>query len=125
MRRYAPLDPVSILTPSHPKDGSFAGEVTLTFGYDDSSLLPDLDERDLVILHYIDPFPGCIPSGLGRNCGWVTLQPTSIDPVANTITVITDTLSPFGLGVAPISVPALGPLGIALLGLTGWRRLNR
>ncbi len=80
--------------------GQFAGLVTLTFAYDPALLPPELDPARLMILHY-------------RSDAWESLLPIASDPVAHTITVQTDSLSPFLLARVP------EPASIVCL-IVGW-----
>lgn len=86
-------------------DGSFAGQLTLTFGFD-PTLLPDgLDASRLRIYHWTDG-------------AWADLG-GRFDLGNGTITVTTDSLSPFALGVAAVPEPATVLLmlgGLVLLG---------
>lgn len=68
-------------------DGTFDGDLTLVFGYDASLLPPGFDPLDLRMYHYY--------SG-----AWHDLAGT-VDPVAQTITITTDRLSPFAVGTVP------------------------
>ena len=105
----AGLDPFAHLLPDGDtqywsvdfENGDCTGPVELTFCYDESLLPPGADELLLVMLHH---------TGAG---GWETLIPTAIDPVANTMTIQTDSLSPFVLGIVP------EPATLALLALGG------
>ena len=63
-------------------DGSFTGAITLTFAYDDTTLL--VPEADLKISHY-------------EGEAWIELPKLAQDLVENTITVTTTSLSPFVL----------------------------
>ncbi len=87
-------------------DGTFDGEVTLTFCYDEL-LLEGISEEDLRIAHYAD----------GQ---WELLTNLALDPAANTITVSADTLSPFLL-----TVPEPTTFGLLLLSATGLLRRRR
>ena len=95
-----PTDPV--LFWNLDLDGVFSGNVTLTFGYDDASFVPFHSEATLVVFHFVAPFGGCTP---GLNCGWIPLSVVSRDLAANTITVVTNSLSPFALGGPAEAIP--------------------
>jgi len=75
-----PADPVLLWEIDY--DGSFSGEVTLTFQYDEASLL--IPETELRVEHF-------------ENGSWVPLPKVAQDLVADTITVTTTSLSPFAL----------------------------
>jgi hypothetical protein len=97
----APTNPVSLWDIDF--DGSFTGPVELTFNYDDTSLL--VPESELRIYHR-------------NNQGeWSMLPVVDHDMDANTLTVRTDSFSPFALGAVPepatMSLLAMG--GLALL----------
>jgi len=66
-------------------NGEFVNLVELTFGYDDSALLLGQIEDSLQVHHFVD----------GQ---WEVAQKTDQDLTANTITILTDSLSPFMLG---------------------------
>jgi len=83
------------------ENGAYSGHVTLIFCYNESLLPPGFDESLLVMLHQEDGGP------------WETLDPIAIDTEANTLTVETDSLSPFVLGIVP------EPATLALLALGG------
>ncbi len=85
--------------------GAFTGDLTLTFGYDDAGLT-NVDEAGLLIWHYDN--------------GWSPLPVISRDPFANTITVVTNSLSPFMLGSGQlVPEPATGALvAVLIVGLT-------
>jgi probable HAF family extracellular repeat protein len=91
--------------------GSFQGLSTLTFSYDQDLLLPGWGddnggESRLAVYHFED----------GR---W-HLLPGLVDPIANTITVQTASLSPFALGVVPEpSLPLLLGVGACALLVSG------
>ena len=67
--------------------GSFDGTVLLVLGYDDTLLPPGFDEEMLALYHFRDDV-------------WMRLDGT-VDSLLNTISVTTDSLSPFGIGVLP------------------------
>lgn len=91
-------------------DGSFSGLLTLTFGFDPTLLPPGVDASQLRIYHW-------------SNGAWVDLG-GRFDLATGTITVSTDSLSPFALGVA--AVPEPGTLLLMLGGvLVLGRRLRR
>ena len=85
--------------------GAFSGQITLTFGYDDTNLLPGMAEEDLGIFHRLD------------NGTWELLDPVALDTVNNTVSVETASLSTFAIGAVPepaaMSLLALG--GVALI----------
>jgi len=85
-------------------DGTFEGTATLTFAYDDTTL-GDILEEQLIVWHRTGPD------------SWEGLTKVSQDLDANTITVLTDSFSPFALGAVPepatMSLLALG--GLVLL----------
>ncbi len=70
------------------EDGTYTGPITLTFQYDPALLPPGLNLSDLVMLHH-------------TTNGWETLAPTAVDPINHTVTVQTNSLSPFMLGMVP------------------------
>jgi hypothetical protein len=81
--------------------GEADGPITLTLRYDAALLPAGVDESVLGILHYV--------GGL-----WESLPVLGIDPAAQTITVRTDTFSPFVLAIpepATAMLLALGALG--------------
>lgn len=67
-------------------DGDYTGNVTLVFGYDPLLLPPTLDETTLVMYHL-------------RGNAWQS-EGGVVDPLAHTITITTDVLGIFALGVA-------------------------
>ena len=79
-------------------DGQVAGPIDLTFQYDPDLLPEGVVPTDLVVLHH------------GPD-GWETLSPIAHDIANHTLTVQTDSLSPFVLGVVP------EPTSLALLAL--------
>lgn len=85
-------------------DGQISGTIDLTFQYDPGLLEEGVSPGDLVVLHHTPD-------------GWETLSPIAYDTVNHTLTVQTDSLSPFVLGVVPepttMSLLAFG--GMALL----------
>jgi hypothetical protein len=88
--------------------GTFTGSATLTFHYDPSDLQTGIDPTQLQIEHF-------------TNGQWVALAGV-VDPVADTITVETNSFSPFALG----SVPEPSAIGVLVLGLAmGLRRVRR
>ena len=66
---------------------SLPGPATLVFGYQEGDLLERTTEESLAIHHF-------------NGESW-ELIPSAVDPEANTITVVTDSLSPFALGTVP------------------------
>lgn len=87
------FDDFNFSTPGKPAqvwevefDGSYNGAVNLTFCYDDTLLPAGFDEESLVIYHF----------SMGA---WQKLNST-VDPIANTVSVSTDTFGIFVLGVA-------------------------
>ena len=88
-------------------DGTFSGTADLTFTYNDGSLL--IPESDLSVYHHNDV--------TGR---WEALPVVGRDLVNNTITVRTDSFSPFAMG-GPIPEPA----SMALLSVGGLMFLRR
>ncbi|MCE9592365.1 MAG: PEP-CTERM sorting domain-containing protein [Planctomycetes bacterium] len=89
----------------HLDDGSFAGNLELVFTYDDSGMTT-ADELGLAIYHF-------------NGSAWEMLS-SSVDTGANTITVLTTSLSPFALGVA---IPE--PASLALLAMGGMMMFRR
>jgi hypothetical protein len=83
--------------------GTFSGPASLTFHYDPSTLLPDTDPSQLEIQHF-------------TNGQWVALIGT-VNSTAETITVSTNSLSPFVLAEVPepstLTLVVVG--GLALL----------
>jgi hypothetical protein len=69
-------------------DGAFTGPATLVFNYD-PSLLGGTSPQDLFVEHFNSV------SGLWENLGGV------VDAQHHTITVVTDSFSPFAMGVVP------------------------
>ncbi|MCP4002893.1 MAG: hypothetical protein GY725_01730 [bacterium] len=74
-------------------DGTFTGEITLTFGYGDAQLASGFNTENFAIYH-------------DEGGGLVSID-TSIDSVAKTVTVQVSSLSPFVLGKAAVGVPLL------------------
>jgi hypothetical protein len=89
--------------------GTFTGEATVTLHYD-PSLIGNVPASALEIGHYV-------------NGAWVLILPTSVDPVADTITFQTDSFSPFVLAAVPEpSSMMLAAFGVvSLVGATLWR----
>lgn len=83
-------------------DGEFDGAITLTFSYDPTLLGSNDDESLLKVFHFSD--------GRWQDMGGV------VDTLNHTITIETESLSPFVIGASgPLSVPEPGTL--AVLGL--------
>jgi hypothetical protein len=89
--------------------GQFTGPLTLTFGYDES-LLGGVPEANLFMWHFDDALND-----------WEQIF-GSIDVDLNTITISTDSLSPFALGVPEPRSFVLAGLGSGLLLVAAWRR---
>ncbi len=87
-------------------DGSFTGPANLTFFYDESNLPPGFSESVFIIYHH-------------NGADWEML-PSVVDSDANSITVSTDSFSPFLLGVPEPSTP-----GLLLLSLLAGMSLRR
>ncbi|WGS87876.1 hypothetical protein [Methylomonas sp. UP202] len=90
--------------------GEFNGLLKLTFGFD-STLFNGIDESLLRVFHW-------------KNNQWEDMGGT-IDYTNSTITVFTDSLSPFAVAAAPAAVPVPGAawlFGSALLGLVSMVR---
>jgi len=87
-------------------EGSFSGQVRLTFGYDPSVLPDGFNEEGLRVYHWED----------GE---WQDLGGT-VDPLNHTITVYTDRLSPFAIAAA-VPEPESYALMLAGLGFVYWR----
>ena len=68
-------------------EGSFIGQVLLTFGYDPSLLNAGVDPGDLRVFHW-------------TGTAWEDLGGT-VNPASNTIAFYTDSLSPFAVGAVP------------------------
>jgi hypothetical protein len=81
--------------------GTHSGQTQLVFHYDPTLLSPDVAESDLRIAHFI-------------NGEWV-LQNGTVDTTDDTITINTDSFSPFALSANPVEVPE--PTSVALAGL--------
>ncbi len=110
------LDDISFFVASVPVqvwdidfDGTFTGVATLTFAYDDSSLI--LPETELVVFHLLpDDTSEILPT-------------IAHDLEANTITVETTSFSPFVLAAVPEpSTFSLAGIGLAFLGIATLRR---
>jgi hypothetical protein len=92
-------------------DGEYSGSIILKFAYD-SSLLPEgYDEMDLDIFHFT-----------GGN--WEAMEGV-VDPVDDTITVTTNSLSPFMLGEAVPEPSSAAMLALGGLLLGGMNRRGR
>ncbi|HDZ20674.1 hypothetical protein LCGC14_0304170 [marine sediment metagenome] len=87
--------------------GEFDGQVALTFRYFHETLPSGMDENLLGIYHQLD-------SG-----EWELLPIIARDPAAYTITVLTDSFSPFALGQVP------EPATLTLLGIGSLALLRR
>jgi len=103
-----PTDPVMMWDVEFT--GEFAGLVELTFGYDDSYLLPGFDEGDLWVWHKV------------AGPAWEQLTVLTRDLDNNTITVLTDSFSTFALGGA---VPEPTFASLMLVGGIGLLRRRR
>ncbi len=95
--------------------GAFNGVATLTFGYDDNFLDPNINEADLGIQHQL-------PNG-----NWEDLNVIAIDTLNNTLTVETTSFSPFALGsdsgpVIPAPTALFAGLPLLTAGLIRRRR---
>ena len=86
--------------------GTFTGGAQVTFNYDPSLLAPGQDPSQLQIYHF------------DHSGNWVPLTGV-LDSVNHTITVNTDSFSPFALGAVP------EPMSCALLMLMGGGMLAR
>jgi hypothetical protein len=84
--------------------GEFTGDLTITFKYDDSQIW--VTEQRLRVSHF-------------DGTRW-RIDPTTIDEPNDEITIVTDSFSPFALGVPHSSVPALGAAGLVILGASLW-----
>ncbi|MEI7970647.1 MAG: hypothetical protein WCJ69_16825 [Betaproteobacteria bacterium] len=91
-------------------DGSFSGGLRLTFGYD-PSLLAGVDINRLHIYHW-------------HNGAWEDLG-GNFDLAGGTVTVDTDSLSPFALGVSAVPEPDGWALMVGGLGVLVWRSKRR
>jgi hypothetical protein len=80
----------------------------LTFSYDPDLLPAGVAPAELLILHYVDG-------------GWETLAPIALDAGAHTLTVQTDSLSPFVLGAVP-EPATLGLLAVGAVAMIHRRR---
>lgn len=91
-------------------DGGFSGPVELTFGYNDSDL--SVVEENLAIFHFNEDTQR-----------WERLQIIHHDTFGNSITVVTQSFSPFVLGAAvAVPEPSATLLALAMLGHACRRR---
>jgi hypothetical protein len=104
-----PTDPMLFLDLDF--DFGFTPPVEVTIGYDPAAFQPGYSPASLEVQRYVPLFPGCTP---GVDCDWITLPVIALDTLANTITVETAGFSMFVLAAPTASVPALGPVSIAL-----------
>lgn len=87
-------------------NGNFNDSIRLTFGIDPVLLSSGIDPNRWSIYHWT--------GGSWENLGG------NFNASNNTFTVLTDHLSPFALGVAPVPEPETYALLLAGLGLVGW-----
>lgn len=92
-------------------DGSFSGTLRLTFGFDPTLLPVGIDAARLRIYHW-------------TGAAWADLG-GSFDLARGQITVDTDSLSPFALGLAPVPEPATWALLASGLLVLARRRPRR
>ncbi len=108
-----PSDPIQVWELDFSEPGGFSGGVTLTFGYDESLLLPGTNEETLIVSQYVD---GIGWRSLGVPCDMAAGMINCLvgrDTVANTITVRVDGFSQFVLSMQAPTVPALPPWALA------------
>ncbi|MDP2787906.1 MAG: PEP-CTERM sorting domain-containing protein [Pseudomonadota bacterium] len=91
-------------------DGDFSGQLKLSFSYDPTLLPADFDEASLNVFHW-------------TGSTWESLGGT-VDAGLNTITVETDSLSPFAVAAA-VPEPETWAMLLAGMGLIGFRLAGR
>jgi len=91
--------------------GSFSGNLTLIFHYDPALLDPNQNEADLQVLHF-------------SNGVWTAVPGQGVDPIANTIQLTVQSLSPFVLGRVRDPVPFVAYKVRGTKGVTRFARLG-
>lgn len=91
-------------------DGDFSGQLRLSFSYDPTLLPADFDESSLNVFHW-------------TGSTWESLGGT-VDTNLKTITVYTDSLSPFAVAAA-VPEPETWAMLLAGMGLIGFRLAGR